>query len=138
MAAVALHIPRVAVLDDDEEAAELAAHVLRGRGWNVEVFHAIEPLLERLRGAGFDAYVLDWRLEGETAAPVLHAIRSQAGGDAVPVVVLSGNLAYDGSPQDPTLAATIACTGAIFHTKPYRIGTIAGELSSRLPPRARG
>ncbi len=79
-------MPRVLLIDDDIELAELATEFLTLEGFEVEVARRGDTGLERAIAGGFDAVILDVMLPGLGGFEVLRRLRSQSG---VPVLMLT-------------------------------------------------
>jgi len=80
----------IAVLDQNGDAAEVAAHLLRALGFEATPFTSIQALQGTIDTRPFDAYVLPWLVRSINVSELLAAIRSA---DACcPVVILTGLL----------------------------------------------
>ena len=89
---------RVLVADDDRCAAEYALHVLRECGASADSaftgYDAVSKVEEAyLRGEGYDAVILDWKMPGMDGKQTAALIREKMG-EALPIMMIS---AYDWS-----------------------------------------
>jgi len=83
---------QIALVDDDEEYAELLAQYIRGLGATVDLFGDSNDLLTQGHPFGYDFYVVDLTLPGVNGVDLIKVLRrrSEAG-----VLVVSGRLAAD-------------------------------------------
>ena len=79
-------MPRVLLIDDDIELAELATEFLTLEGFEVEVARRGDTGLDRAIAGGFDCVILDVMLPGLGGFEVLRRLRGQSG---VPVLMLT-------------------------------------------------
>ncbi|PQV65109.1 two component transcriptional regulator, winged helix family [Abditibacterium utsteinense] len=79
-------MPRVLLIDDDIELAELATEFLTLEGFEVEVARRGDTGLDRAIAGGFDCIILDVMLPGLGGFEVLRRLRGQSG---VPVLMLT-------------------------------------------------
>ncbi len=79
-------MPRVLLIDDDIELAELATEFLTLEGFEVEVARRGDTGLDRALAGGFDCVILDVMLPGLGGFEVLRRLRGQSG---VPVLMLT-------------------------------------------------
>jgi CheY-like chemotaxis protein len=121
---------RVAVLDDDEDVVASIAAVLRSQGLHVEEFSSTKAFLAAKDRESYDAYVVDWLLGDVTALGVVASLRSHEASRAVPIILLSGNIALAGVPTDPVLAATIEQYRLLYRAKPYSTLQLARDICS--------
>ena len=104
---------RIAVCEDDPRTAEqnktAACRVLEGRGrtrgrdYDVEVFHAAPPLMERLAGDP-DAYqllLLDIQLEGDNGVELARFLREQQVNASIVYITDHPGFALDSFPTYP-------------------------------------
>jgi len=83
---------RLAVVDDDESFTEYLQTLLKSRGYDVEVFHSGEALIERMETAPAPQLILlDVMMPGHDGIETLRAIRQAH--PAVQVIMLSGRQA---------------------------------------------
>ena len=90
--AVALR-PRVTVLDDSPELAELLRDVLRSDGLDVSLLEG-QTSLQDIEDSAPDLLVLDWRLATShlTGLDIIRQARSQPALRTVPIIVCSAAL----------------------------------------------
>ncbi|WP_169748271.1 response regulator [Xenophilus azovorans] len=119
---------RVAILDDDADVVAAIGEVLRRQGLAVQEFTDPAELSLAIRERVFDAYVLDWLLGDVTALDIVVQLRADAANEAVPIFLLSGNLALGGVPTDPVLAAAIAEHRLFYRAKPFSTRQLARDI----------
>jgi DNA-binding response OmpR family regulator len=78
---------RVLVAEDNPTLAELLREGLAREGWAVDIAHDGATALDFVRGAPYDAVVLDWMLPQIDGGGVLSHLRRE--GNATPVLVLT-------------------------------------------------
>ena len=66
----------VLIIDDEEDVAELVAHILKRDGYDVEVVHSAEEGLKRLPGR-FDLILSDINMPGLSGKDLLDAIKTR-------------------------------------------------------------
>jgi len=91
----------IALLDDDQDAADLVKLWLTEAGHRVEHFADGEALLAAATGRGHDLYLLDWLVPGLNGIGVL--LRLRAAGVARPVLFLSAMDAPEEVMLDPNV-----------------------------------
>ena len=128
MTTASLRVYRVAILDDDYDAATAVAAVLRRSDLRTAVFGTVESLLEACDDEGFDAFVLDWLLADRTTLDLVRVLRARRQSARAPIFLLSGSLAVDGFPCDPVLAHAISSYDLCYRLKPYSALRLAQEL----------
>lgn len=77
MSGVRTTAARIAVLDPDPDSARSTCTALRDSGIEAVAYLTVDELLRDIPHALFDGYVVDWHLHGQTALPVLSAVRGQ-------------------------------------------------------------
>lgn len=120
---------RIAVLDDDESAAQALRDWFNELGFQAEAFTDPRALYLQLE-SGFDAYVLDLMLAGgQTSQPVVERIRREQ--PAAPIVLLTGQL-RDGKASESTLATLLRTQNVTFFEKPVRPAMITAAIQNSL------
>ena len=122
---------RVAVLDDEADAAaSICACLCRHQ---IEAHPFTEPgeVVAALAHAEFDAFVLDWCLADETSADLVRALRLRSKPDA-PIFILSGCMPRSGLAVDALLASAIERYRLVFRTKPISCAVLAVDLKSAI------
>jgi two-component system alkaline phosphatase synthesis response regulator PhoP len=82
-------MPRVLVVEDDADIAELIAHYLTGAGHQVRRIGSGAEVLPSLRREPADLVVLDLMLPGMDGLAVCDAMRSEPATAAVPIIMLT-------------------------------------------------
>ncbi|MBW5286515.1 helix-turn-helix domain-containing protein [Burkholderia gladioli] len=79
----------VAILEDNLETASELSTFLQNHNYETVAFQSIDELDAALKSNHFDAFILDWILDGTITAPAVELIRQQFGDD-VPILILTG------------------------------------------------
>src|SRR6478736_6188082 len=82
-------MPRILVVEDDLDIAELIAHYLTGAGHSVERLTSGRDVLGRLHKAPADLVILDIMLPGMDGLQLCGAMRSDPRTAAIPVIMLT-------------------------------------------------
>src|SRR6478752_2656584 len=82
-------MPRILVVEDDTDIAELIAHYLTGAGHTVERLTSGRDVLPRLRREPVDLVILDIMLPGLDGLRVCGAMRSDPATAGIPVIMLT-------------------------------------------------
>ncbi|KQP15127.1 helix-turn-helix domain-containing protein [Pseudorhodoferax sp. Leaf267] len=118
-------MPRVAVLEDSRDLAANLRDALEASGLRVELFTSAAELSARASLQPFDAYLVDWWLNGQTARAVLHAIRQLQPG--VPLVLTTGAIAAGHAVEDEIVQVTTALRIQVVE-KPFRLGLMVAQV----------
>ena len=120
---------RIAVLDDDESAAQALVDWFEQLGYVAQGYTRADELEQDLP-QGFDAYVLDLVLAGgQTSQALVERIRRQQ--PEAPIVLLTGQL-RDGKASESTLAALLRTHRLAFFEKPVRPVMITAAIQNSL------
>ena len=120
---------RIAVLDDDPQAAEALSDWFNELGFVATGYTQAEALLDA-KEPTHDVYVVDWILgNGQTAQPVVEHIRRHQ--PHAPIFVLTGRL-RDGQATEEALAAVLRNHAASFFEKPVRATVLTAAIQSSL------
>ena len=82
-------MPRILVVEDDTDIAELIAHYLTGAGHTVERLTSGRDVLPRLRREPVDLVILDIMLPGLDGLRICDAMRADPATAAIPVIMLT-------------------------------------------------
>ena len=85
--AVESTLPRVLVVDDDEEIGALLSRYLGAQGMRVELVHSGAALRQRMQQEGADVVLLDLGLPDEDGLSLMRYLRERWNG---PVIIISG------------------------------------------------
>jgi len=113
-------MPRILLVEDDQELSEKIASALRFQHFQVEVMGNGEDALELLKRFIFDLIILDWNLPEKTGIEICQSFRSRGGN--TPILFLTGR----GSVLDKETGFMVG--GDDYLTKPFHIR----ELSARI------
>jgi DNA-binding response OmpR family regulator len=119
---------RVAILDDDEEAAESIAAVLRIEGIDVQAYSNPHVVVAQALAGQVSALVVDWDLGNTTAEWIVRCLAERG---ALPhgfIWVLSGRASAGGSTDVPSLLALTSLYGIKCRCKPMSPRSLAEEL----------
>src|SRR4051812_28456557 len=82
-------MPRILVVEDDLDIADLIAHYLTGAGHTVDRLTSGRDVLRHLRDNPTDLVILDLMLPGMDGLQVCGAMRADPQTSAVPVIMLT-------------------------------------------------
>ncbi|MDB5848095.1 MAG: hypothetical protein JWP29_1847 [Rhodoferax sp.] len=119
-------LPRLAVLEDSPDLAANLKDAFEGAGFRVEVFSSAAELARRCATAPFDAYVVDWWLNGQTADAVLQAIRKAQ--PTVPLVMTTGAIANGNAVEDDIVRAAVGLRIQVIE-KPFRLALLISQVN---------
>lgn len=120
---------RIAVLDDDQGAAEALTDWFNEVGYDAHAFTQADQLLKASANP-FDAYVLDLLLgHGQTSQHVVEHIRLRQ--PRAPIVLLTGQL-REGNASEATLATLLRTQDLTFFEKPVRPAMLTAAIQSTL------
>lgn len=117
--------PRVAVLEDDDNAAAVVALALEGEGMVVQAHRTSLDLLAAVGRRPCQAYVVDWLLGGDTAEAAIRQIRARQ--PNVPIAITTGAL-HTGAETEGSLIPFAEQFGAGIFEKPFRHAVLASYL----------
>ena len=114
---------KVLIVEDNSDVRHLYAIGLNRKGFEVKLASDGAQALERIRSEKPDVILLDWLMPVMDGGEVLNHI---AGGDPIPVIVISGQPA----------PASINPRVSSWLTKPVGIDQLVAEIESRTGPAA--
>lgn len=103
----------VLVVDDDASAVDAFAWMLRSLGYGVRTATTVEAASAALQASDVSAMLLDLHLPPADGLEFLRLLRRTAGGERLPVAVVTGNYLVD---ED--VARQVAALGAEIFFKP--------------------
>jgi len=115
---------KIAVVEDNEDAANSLAEALSASGLSPSIFSSLEGFVDAYRtGQRFDAYLLDWMLGNRDATMLVTVIRSMQ--PVVPIFVLSGRIADFGA-----MPLTDFCMlhNIELQSKPFQMGLLVQQV----------
>jgi DNA-binding response OmpR family regulator len=83
---------KIAILDDDPVMLDAVATLLRAAGHDCDTYERGKALLDALRLAHYDMFVLDWNVPDISGLTVLDRIRNQLGSSAPCLMLTSRSL----------------------------------------------
>lgn len=107
---------RVALLDDDPDVAFGLRDYFGLCGYDAEAFVSVTHLRAAMRRQPFDAFILDWALDGDTSEELIRQILEAP--TAAPVLVLSGNVGV--GDQGARRLSELELHGVRIYEKPVR------------------
>lgn len=125
---------RVLIVEDESKMAALLLEGLREHGLAAEVCGRGDEALERLRGGGYDAAVLDIMLPGLDGIAVTQKLRER--GSTVPILMVSALGSVD------ERVAGIEAGADDYMAKPFAVKEVVarvkalGRRSMKMPPQA--
>jgi two-component system response regulator HydG len=122
-----LDVPRVLIVDDEREMAEMIADGLADRGYDTVAISSGEEARVRLHQEAFDALVTDLRMPGVDGLALLAEAR-QSWPD-LPVIVMTAYGAIDSA------IASMRRGASYYLTKPFKLEELAGFLERALDER---
>jgi CheY-like chemotaxis protein len=125
---------RVALLEDDSNAAAVVAMALEGEGMVVHTYHAAADLVGSLDRRPCQAYVIDWLLGGGTAERAIRQIRARQ--PNVPIAITTGALHTGAETEGSLIPFAEAFSVGIFE-KPFRQAVLASYLRRGMAPAPR-
>jgi two-component system, NtrC family, response regulator HydG len=122
--------PRILVVDDEREMAEMVADGLRDRGYEAMVAVSSEEAMARLGEEGFDALVTDLRMPNVDGLALLAEARRVT--PDLPVIVMTAYGAIDSAIE------SIRRGASHYLTKPFKIEELALFIDRLLDERRAG
>lgn len=123
------HLQRVAVLEDSADLAANLREAFEGSGFGVELFSSAAALAQRAALAPFDAYVVDWWLNGQTSAAILEFIRTAQ--PTVPLILTTGAIANGNAAEDEIVRISMAHRVQVIE-KPFRLALLISQVKRLL------
>lgn len=125
-----LEQPVIAVVDDSPETIESLCDYFNGKGLTALSYSSLHSFENALHPTQFDAVVIDWLFESETAADTIAKIRSSENSDA-PILLLTGQL-VTGKADEDDITAIIRKFDVTCMEKPIRPSILLAELTKKL------
>jgi len=123
-----LYMPKVLLVEDDEELAEVLKHTLGSRGFTVQSATNGQQALELLRVNQYDVIVLDWMIPELSGIDLCRRLRSA--GNKSPILMLTART------SDDDTEAGLDAGADDYLTKPFENKVLAARLRAllRRPP----
>lgn len=122
-------LPRIAVLEDSRDLAANMKDAFEASGFRVELFGSTGELAQRAAEAPFDAYLMDWWLNGQTANQVLQAIRRAQ--PSVPMLLTTGAIAAGHAGEADIVHVATALRIPVVE-KPFRLALVISQVRQLL------
>lgn len=122
-------LPRIAVLEDSRDLAANMKDALEAAGYRVELFGSAAELAQRAAEAPFDAYLMDWWLNGQTANQVLQAIRRAQ--PTAPMILTTGAIAAGHAGEADIVQVAMALRIPVIE-KPFRLALVISQVRQLL------
>jgi two-component system phosphate regulon response regulator OmpR len=81
--------PHILIVDDDRRIRDLLSRFLTSEGYRVTTAESAANARAKFGGLTFDLLILDVMMPGETGLEFARSIRNSAGGNGVPIVMLT-------------------------------------------------
>ncbi len=81
--------PHILIVDDDRRIRDLLSRFLSGEGYRVTTADSAAHARAKFSGLSFDLLILDVMMPGETGIELARSIRNSAGGNGVPILMLT-------------------------------------------------
>jgi DNA-binding response OmpR family regulator len=117
-------LPKLIIIDDDQELASSLKFALEKNGWQVEVAETGHDGLQIIKNFSFDAVILDWNLPDTTGLQVCKRYRTEGG--MAPIIFLTGENDIQHKESGLDMGADD------YLTKPFDVRELLARLRSLL------
>ena len=121
-----MSVPRVLVVDDQEEIREMTSLILSGAGYDVLSAAGGEEALRRARLEPFDLVLLDINMPGMGGWETLRLLREDEELEGLPIAMFS----VKGEVRDKTVGLQYGATD--FITKPFAVDDLVSRVARLL------
>src|SRR5688500_4382284 len=123
-------MPRILVVEDDRDIADLIVHYLRRAGHTTEWLGSGSEVMAHLARSAADLVILDWMLPGLSGMEVCEAIRADTTTSHIPIIMLTAR----GDEADRV--AGLERGADDYVTKPFSPRELVARVAARLrrPP----
>jgi two-component system OmpR family response regulator len=121
---ISLSMPRILLVEDDNELAEKIASALKFQHFQVEVMGNGDDAIQLLKRFEFDLIILDWNLPEKTGIEICQGFRARGGN--TPILFLTGR----GSVLDKETG--FMAGGDDYLTKPFHIRELTARIRALL------
>ena len=121
-----MSLPRVLVVDDQEEIREMTSLILSGAGYEVSTADGGEEALRLARREPFDLVLLDINMPGMGGWETLRLLRADEDLEGLPVAMFS----VKGEVRDKTVGLQYGATDYI--TKPFAVDDLVARVARLL------
>lgn len=119
-------MPRILVVEDDRDIADLIAHYLQKAGHTTDWLGSGADVMRHLKQSPVDLVILDWMLPGLSGMEVCDAIRADAMTAQLPVIMLTAR----GDEADRV--AGLERGADDYVTKPFSPKELVARVAARL------
>jgi two-component system, OmpR family, alkaline phosphatase synthesis response regulator PhoP len=119
-------MPRILVVEDDRDIADLIVHYLRKAGHTTEWLGSGSAAMAHLKKSPADLVILDWMLPGLSGMDVCDAIRADAATSQMPIIMLTAR----GDEADRV--AGLERGADDYVTKPFSPKELVARVGARL------
>ncbi len=123
--------PVVAVVDDDEVAAQTLSMYLNQQGLIAIPYYTLQDFRIAQKKTVFSAYVLDWRMGKCTVEEDIYNIRQLEEKTKAPIIILTGTLS-GGNSNASDIAHVVREYDTVLLQKPAYLQILHAELSKML------
>jgi two-component system, OmpR family, alkaline phosphatase synthesis response regulator PhoP len=119
-------MPRILVVEDDADIAELLAHYLQRAGHTVDRLPSGDAVLARVRSTAPDLVILDLMLPGMDGLSVCRALRANDDTAGLPIIILTAR----GEEADRVSGLELGADDYV--TKPFSPRELVARVTARL------
>lgn len=119
-------MPRILVVEDDRDIADLIVHYLRRAGHTTEWLGSGSEVMAHLARSAADLVILDWMLPGLSGMEVCEAIRADTTTSHIPIIMLTAR----GDEADRV--AGLERGADDYVTKPFSPKELVARVGARL------
>ncbi len=117
----------VAIVEDDDDTAEMLAEMVRLSGYEVRLYHGAQTAMAAFRKHAPDLVMLDIMMPDISGLEVLRHLRRDPALHSIPVIILSAK----GTPQE--VKEGLEAGANMYLTKPVQFGEVKAALQKFLP-----
>jgi DNA-binding response OmpR family regulator len=118
--------PRILIVEDDEDIAQLLAHTLRKAGFTTEVLLSGSDAVARVRHAAPALLLLDLMLPGMDGLEICRTLRAEARTAAVPIIMLTARA------EESDRIAGLELGADDYITKPFSPNEVVARVRALL------
>jgi CheY-like chemotaxis protein len=123
---------KVALLEDDRDALEVARIELKQKGLHPVPFRSAEELEAQISSQHFDVIVLDWWIDGVDVGDLIIKIRNSTLNSASSIAVVTGELRAGGNAREDVIEKFITQHKIKTYLKPARWSLLAAEWQANI------
>ena len=123
---------KVALLEDDRDALEVARIELKQKGLHPVPFHSAAELEAQINSQQFDVIALDWWIDGVDVGDLIVKIRNSAINSTCSIAVVTGELRAGGNAREDVIEKFITDYKIKTYLKPARWSLLAAEWQTNI------